>query len=300
MPPVAAAAVAIAAGFDLAFAEPPARVHPVAAFGRVVGRLDRHWSHPRSIGLLAAVVLPLGTAALAGAATSAALHAHPALGAAVAGFVLLSTTSLRMLVQSGRQVARESETDLLAARRGLPALAGRDPDALSAGQVRSAAVESLAENLADGLVGPLLAFALLAPLSLGLAAGAAAWVKAVNTMDSMLGYRGKPVGWAAALLDDLLMWIPARLSAALLCLVAGTPAAFATARRWADRPASPNSGWPMSAMAAILQVRLEKPGGYVLNPDAALPSVADAKRAADLTRLAGGAAFVGAGVLAWA
>lgn len=299
MPPVAAGAVALAAVLDLAVREPPRRVHPVALLGRLIGPFDRDWAHPVLVGVLVALALPAVAALVAGGLTLAAVSVHPFAGGALAGIVLFATTSRRMLLDVARSVVDGSETDLPAAREELCTLAGRDASTLSAGEVRSAAVESAAENLADGLVGPLLVFAFFAPLSLPLAAAGAAWVKGVNTIDSMLGYREKPVGTAGARLDDLVMWVPARLAALLIALASRRPSSVSTARRWSGRPASPNSGLPMATLAAAVDVRLEKPGAYVLNPEAALPSVERADRGADVVRLASGLAFLGAGVVAW-
>ncbi|MFB6163948.1 MAG: cobalamin biosynthesis protein, partial [Haloarculaceae archaeon] len=176
----------------------------------------------------------------------------------------------------------------------LRALAGRDAAGLTPGQVRSAAVESAAENLADGLVGPLSAFAVGAQVSLAVGAAAAAWVKAVNTMDSMLGYRSKPVGWAPARLDDLVMWLPARAAAVLLAAAALAPGSLSAARRWTPAVPSPNSGWPMGVLAAALAVRLEKPGGYELNPGADLPSPTAARRGVRTVAIAGLLAYLAA------
>ena len=334
VPPTAAAAVVLASALDAAVAEPPARIHPVALFGRLVARVDRGgersggWAHPRVVGVAAAVLLPVLAAGVAAAAVGAGSAAHPWVGAAVAGLVLFSTTSLRALLDRARDVIAASDADLDAARRDLRALAGRDAASLDAAHVRSAAVESLAENLADGLVAPLAAFATVVAVGplvggvsvagpdvgLALAAGAAAWVKAVNTLDSMLGYRSKPVGWAPARLDDAVMWLPARLSALLLGVVGRAPGLplRRRVRTLAGRPASPNSGWPMATMAAVLPARLAKPGAYDLDPDtaptgsggaaadpASLPDVAAAIRAVGLTRRAGLLAAAIAGVVTW-
>ncbi|WP_256308112.1 CobD/CbiB family cobalamin biosynthesis protein [Halobellus litoreus] len=366
MPVTATAAVVLAAGLDAVVGEPPARVHPVALLGRLVARIDRRdrggadsrgpvgqWSHPRLVGVLTAGVVPLGFAAVAAAAVAAASVVSvgvgtPWLGAAVAAGVLFSTTSLRLLLDSARAVIDESDADIDAARGDLRALAGRDADGLGPGHVRSAAVESLAENLADGLVAPLLAFAVAVAatgafatpasppaqpavsLPLVAGAGAAAWVKGVNTLDSMLGYRSNPIGWAPARLDDAVMWLPARLSALLLAVAAGSPATpfRPSVRALAGRPSSPNSGWPMATMATLLPARLHKPGTYDLDPAAAgrsraapaapasdapgrvrtsgskvattpLPDAATAGRAVGITRRAGALAFVVAGVIAW-
>jgi len=334
VPATAAAAVVLASAMDAAIAEPPARIHPVALFGRLIAVVDRGgngsesdgWSHPGLVGAAAALVLPALAAGVAAAAVAGGAVAHPWVGAAVAGLVLFATTSLRRLLDRAREVIAASDADLDAARHDLRALAGRDAASLDAAQIRSAAVESLAENLADGLVAPLAAFAGAvvvagavagADAGLALAAGAAAWVKAVNTLDSMVGYRSKPVGWAPARLDDAVMWLPARFSALLLGVVVGSPtlALRRQVRGLARRPASPNSGWPMATMAAALPARLRKPGAYDLDPGATgdvdgraagriggaatLPDVAAATRAVGLTRRAGLLAAAAAGVVTW-
>ncbi|WP_336000273.1 adenosylcobinamide-phosphate synthase CbiB [Halorientalis halophila] len=288
---LSAGAVGLALALDTAVAELPNSLHPVAWFGRAVAPLDREWGAPRLVGLCSAVALPLTAAAVAWVGITAATTASLLLGAVLAGLALFVTTSLRRLLSTARQVSEDSERDLPAAREGLRALAGRDASELTAGQVRSAAVESAAENLADGLVAPLAAFALGAQVSLALGAAAAVWVKAVNTMDSMLGYRSKPVGWAPARLDDAVMWTPARASALLLAVAAGAPTALARAAYWVESVPSPNSGWPMGTLAAALSVRLEKPGAYVLNPTAALPTVEDSRRARRVVAVAGVLAY---------
>ncbi|SDX99201.1 adenosylcobinamide-phosphate synthase CbiB [Halopenitus persicus] len=286
----AALAVVAAAALDSTFAEPPERIHPVALLGSLVDRLDRAIPDSRPVGVVIAAVVPLGFAASAAGLVALAGRAGPRLAAAVAGLVLYTCISRRLLVETAERVRSLADSDLPAARDALRALAGRDADALSAGQVRSAAVESAAENLADGLIAPLAAFTLGAAVVLGPAAprapafplvvatGAAAWIKGVNTLDSMLGYRTRRVGWAPARLDDLAMWVPARLSALLIAIAAGRPAAMLGARRWARVPDSPNSGWPMATLAAVLDVRLEKPGTYTLQAAADLPSTTAARR----------------------
>jgi adenosylcobinamide-phosphate synthase len=340
VPATAAAAVAVAVALDAVFAEPPTRIHPVALFGRIVAVVDRGgdatsrdgWTHPRLVGVLAALLLPLVAAGAAVAVVIAGAAADPWVGAILAGLVLFSTTSLRLLLARARGVIEATGSDLGAARADLRALAGRDAASLDAGHVRSAAVESLAENLSDGLVAPLAGFLVVVVLGgvvgvtgaalpgrltvetvwLALAAGAASWVKGVNTLDSMLGYRSKPVGWAPARLDDAVMWLPARLSALLLGVAAGSPALplRRRVRTLARRPASPNAGWPMATMAAALPARLHKPGAYDLDPSTGRSAVADgavtplpdltaATRAVGVTRRAGLLAVVSAGVIAW-
>ncbi|QIO24325.1 adenosylcobinamide-phosphate synthase CbiB [Haloarcula sp. JP-L23] len=301
-----AAAVVVAAVLEATIGEPPTRLHPVAWFGSLVAPLDREWSRPLAVGSLAALALPLFAALVAVATVATGSTVHPTLGVLLAGVVLFLTTSLRRLLDAARSVVDDTETDLAAAREGLLALAGRDAGDLSPALLRSAAVESAAENLADGLVASLGAFvlaAVLAPLvglsALALAAAAAAWVKAVNTMDSMLGYRSKRVGTPAARLDDAVMWLPARVSALLLAVAFGDLRSLLDARSWLDRVPSPNSGWPMGVTAAALDSRLEKPGVYVLNADMPLPTVASARRGVRRVGLAGLLSYALAGVVTW-
>lgn len=299
MPTVAAVAVVIAFVLDLTIEEFPQRLHPVAWYGGLLESLDRDWPWSRLISVMIALGAPLAVAGMAGGVVALGLRIGPWVGAIVAGLVLFSTVSLRMLLRVSRSVIDASDTDLSTAREELLALAGREASSLSPPQVRSAAVESTAENVADGLVAPLIAFAIGSIISLPVGAAGALWVKAVNTGDSMLGYPSNPSGWASARLDDAVMWLPARLAALLLALVGLKPGALWRARRWAQRPPSPNSGWPMATLAVILGVRLEKPGEYELGPEGALPTVEQAHRGVRLTGFAGLLAFLGAGVIAW-
>ena len=328
------APVALAGGLDLAVAEPPRRVHPVALFGTLVGRFDRERTHPRLVGAAVAGALPLAAAAVCGGVVwSAAAYGPrvagvPVAAVAAAAGVCFSVASLRMLLDVTGGVVAETETDPDSARESVRALVGRDPADLSPAALRSAAVESAAENLADGFVAPLVWFvagatgavavaatgalpeagavgataaapgrAATAEVALTAGVAAAAWVKAVNTLDSMLGYRSKPVGWASARLDDAAMFLPARGAACCLALAARSPESLRRARSLAREPASPNSGWPMATAAAALGVRLEKPGAYVLDGGPEPPSPAAARDAVRLVCVAGGVAVAAAG--AW-
>jgi adenosylcobinamide-phosphate synthase len=168
----------------------------------------------------------------------------------------------------------------------------RETSTLGAGLVAAAAIESLAENLTDSALAPWLAYACLG------ASGAAAY-RALNTLDSMVGYRGRYeyLGKPAARADDLANLVPARLGA--LLIAAAAPAgggsarrAWRTARRDHRRTASPNAGWTMAAMAGALGVTLEKTGHYRLG-DGPEPGPDDLRRA---QRVAAAALALGAGV----
>lgn len=296
---MAAASVGLSLVFDALFEEFPGRIHPVSAFGRLVEPFDGAWAAPVLVGTLLAAGLPFGTAAIAGGVTVIATGYDPRLGVIVASLVLFSTTSLRMLLSTVLRVVDKSESDPSAARDAVVALVGRDASDLSPGELRSAALESASENLADGLVAPLSAFVLGAQVSLPFAVGAATWVKAVNTLDSMLGYRSKPVGRASARLDDAAMWLPARLSAVLIAFAGRSPGSLRRARSWRREPSSPNSGWPMATLSAVLDVQLSKPGHYVLNAGGELPSTEEARTGVGIVGTAGVLVFLLAGVFAW-
>lgn len=302
----ALAVLALAFLADRIFVEYPEAVHPVALFGRCVEPLDRDWRRPRLMGAAIATVLPLVAAGAVASLVAAASHvplpvpvAADMLAVLVAGAALFAATSLRMLLDVAREVLVLVEEDLPAAQSRLRALAGRDATELSPEMVRSAVVESAAENLSDGLVAPLLAFAIGALISLPVAVGAATWVKAVNTLDSTLGYPSKPHGSASARLDDAVMLLPARLSAALLAVAALDPIAPLRAREAAQAPASPNAGWPMATVASVVGVRLEKPGAYVLGEIGRLPTSQQSRRGVAVVERAGLLAWTLAGLVVW-
>jgi len=307
MAAVGALAVVGALVLDGVVGEPVDELHPVAWFGRAVP--DRSFRRPVLTGGVLALVWPLAAALAVGGAVALAGKGGPVAAAAVGALALFVTTSLRRLLATVRRVVTLTASDPDRARTELRALAGRDATALSPGEIRSAAVESLAENLADGLVAPLLWYAVCAVgaslagagavAALAVGCGAAAWVKGVNTLDSMLGYRDRPVGRVPARLDDAVMWVPARTSALMLAAVTGRPVALVRARSWLGAVPSPNSGWPMGTVAAALDVRLEKPGVYVLNPSGQLPDLAATRTALVRTGAAGLVAYGLAAVVAW-
>jgi adenosylcobinamide-phosphate synthase len=243
-------------------------------------------------GAALALALPAAAALLPAALTRLCRRLGPA-GVAAEALLLGSSFAVKGLDRAAGSVQdRLARGDLVGARAALPALVSRDPTGLSAPLVAAAAIESVAENFGDSVVAPWLAYALFGT------PGALAY-RALNTIDSMIGYHGRHewLGKAGARLDDLANLLPARLAAALLALAGARPGrAWAVARREHGRTASPNAGWPMAAMAGALDVRLEKVDHYVLNPHAAAPAPADIRRA--LARYRRAVALAAAGVLA--
>lgn len=285
---VTALAMLIALAVDRLWGEPPERLHPVVAMGRYLGWAGERIAPAMGQTHQALRVFLWGAMAWSvGAAMVLALAALPVMAlrdmppwwqALLLGLLLKPLLAWRLLREEVAAVDAALTTSLDAGRARLAWLVSRDVSALSESQVRESAIESLAENLNDSVVAPLFWFVLA-----GLPG--AALYRFANTADAMWGYRGERNGrdwtWAgkwAARADDVLSWVPARLTALLLAL-------WGPWRAWrhlaweARHTPSPNSGWPMAAMALGLGVRLGKPGIYTLNASGRAPAQADTARA---------------------
>ena len=270
--------VLLALAVDLTVGDPPNRAHPVAWIGGVLAAGRRRFCHGGAGALLlGGAALTLGVmvlAAGAGAAVEALAAALGPVGVLLQAIALKAALSLRGLAAAAREVAAALERgklDLARATLGWH-LVSRPTTALDAGQVASGAIESVAENLTDAVVAPVVFFLLL-----GLP-GALAY-RALNTADTMLGYREGALeyfGKVPARLDDVVNLVPARLAALGIVAASGVRAAAAWSAMVRDhaRTASPNAGWTMAAMAGALGVTLDKPGAYRLGEGRA-PGPAD-------------------------
>lgn len=272
-------ALLLALLIDRWLGEPPVRWHPVVWMGHYLGwagRLLQRQARPDGVDYrsfwLGTLAWLGGAAMVIGAALAIeqlALRLPAVLAGLLLGLALKPLLAWRMLRTEVQAVEQALQQSLAAGRERLSWLVSRDVSALSEAGVRESAIESLAENLNDSVVAPLFWFALL-----GLPG--AALYRFANTADAMWGYRGVYRGqrweWAgkwAARVDDALSWLPARLTAALLLLAAGGRGLrrVGALRQEASKTPSPNSGWPMAAMALALGVTLRKPLVYGLNPD---------------------------------
>ena len=252
-----AAGLALGAAADLLLAD-PRRAHPVAGFGATAAVLERRvWRDTRAAGAGYALGLTAATIGL-GAVLDRSTRRRPivrALVTAASTWAVLGGTSLARAAADMERALGAG--DLPAARRHLPALAGRDPSGLDEPELARATVESVAENTADAAV---------APLVWGMACGIPGLLgyRAVNTLDAMVGHRSpryERFGWASARLDDVANWLPARLTAALTVACAPATGGSATGawRAWlrdgAAHP-SPNSGRCEASLAGALGLRL--------------------------------------------
>ena len=264
------AVLIVAVVLEMVGREPPKWLHPTVWIGRTVSIAEGKAPKSRTGGLIAGVMILLAVTGLWGAAAYFAAAGlrdlHQIAYVFVGGFLLKTTFSVKMLHQTAARVR-----DMLAAgdidgvRSQMSSLVSRDPSNLTPEQATAATVESVSENIADSIIGPWLAFALF-----GLP-GAVAY-RAINTLDSMIGYHGRYeyLGKASARLDDLVNLVPSRLAGLLLVVASlvlpGQNASGAWRMMWRDhgKTESPNAGWTMSGMAGALGVELEKAGHYRL------------------------------------
>ncbi len=289
----------LAAALDALFGDPPTALHPIGWLGRGVRAVEARAPHAATsrawYGARWAVAWPL----IAAGAASLAVRGFTGAGGArllAEALVLDITFALHALLARAEEVRRALDTGALDEARLLLSthLVSRETADLSASEVAGATIESVAENLSDGVIGPWIAYAVLG------VPGAAGY-RAVNTLDSMWGYRSTEyidLGRAAARLDDAVNWVPARATALAVVLGAvmtGEDAAGAL-RVWhrdGARTDSPNAGRPMAAMAGALGVALVKRDEYRIG-DGRHPQAVDIGRAVRVARA--GAAVVG-GVL---
>lgn len=304
MPPRTRLAAGLVLGTVLDAVLPdPRRGHPVAGFGRAAGALEqRMWADTRQRGA-AYAALCLGAAVLGGRL----LERRGQAGTGVVAFATWAVLGSRSLRAEATTVGRQlAAGDLDAARRRVTHLVGRDPTALDEAGIARAVVESVAENTCDAVV---------APLFWGAVAGLPGLLgyRAVNTLDAMVGHRSPryaQFGWAAARLDDVANLVPARLTAALVAIVApltdgDARGAGRIALRDGRKHPSPNSGVSEAAFAGALGLRLGGRNTYVDRVehrpklgDGRSPTAADVGRATRLCAAVTGAAAVAAGLAA--
>lgn len=280
---------AVLGGFvlDALFGDPAWLPHPVVYMGKAISKLEK-FLRPRLPktpqgellgGAIVAFCLPVGTFLLTGLVCWGAARLHPLLGLAVQMFWCGQALAARGLVQESTNVYKElKKPDLPGARKAVSRIVGRDTAELTAEGVTKAAVETVAENASDGVIAPLL-YMLIggAPLALT--------YKAINTMDSMLGYKNAKYlyfGRVPAKLDDVANYIPSRLAGLLWVAAAAfthndAKGAWKIWRRDRRNHASPNSAQTESACAGALGVQLAGPA-YYFGEYYAKPTIGDALR----------------------
>ncbi len=276
---------------DILLGDPPYLPHPIVGFGKMISfgehRLNKGNHRKIKGGIMAVVYILLVFGVTWLIRQLLYQHIQP-LGITIDILIVFFCLAGTTLIREVRQVFVALDHSLEEGRKQVARIVGRDTSALSAQEVRTAALETLAENLSDGVIAPLFWFALLDT------PGMLAY-KMVNTLDSMIGYRTqryKNFGCWSAHIDDIANYIPARLTALLMVLVTGHWRLIGFVWRNGRRHASPNSGYPEAALAGILNCRFggphyyfgelfDKP--YIGDNDRQLETV-DAKKAINVNR----------------
>lgn len=249
---------------DLATGDPERLPHPVVWFGRMISRCEKRLNRGparRLKGALTAMALVGGVYAASWLLLGAIAHERwlRIVVEAILIYYCLAGTTLIREVKCVFAACRRSLDD---GRRQVSRIVGRDTAALSDSEVKTAALETLAENLSDGVIAPLFWYALLG------VPGMLAY-KMVNTLDSMIGYRNEryaAFGCFAARLDDVANWIPARITAVLMVIATGRLSLFRFVARFGPKHASPNSGYPEAALAGALDCRFGGTHDYFGKP----------------------------------
>lgn len=250
---------------DRILGDPEGWPHPVVAFGKAISYVEKKWNqgNDRALkGTLSAIALVAGVFILCLVVLNWANRIHPYLETILIGLGVFYCLAGKTLVKEVKAVFEAVDRSTEEGRQQVGRIVGRDTSSLSPQEIRAAALETLAENLSDGVIAPMFWFALL-----GLP-GMMAY-KMVNTLDSMIGYKNEryiDFGRTAARLDDIANYIPARITAWLMLAVSGNLNKMDFVKRFGPAHASPNSGYPESALAAILDCRFGGTHDYFGKP----------------------------------
>ena len=261
---------------DKLLGDPERLPHPVVLFGKLIAAGERHLNHGkhrRMKGAALAVTLIAATFGATAGLIALAGMASPALRTAVEAVMIFYCLAGTTLIKEVKGVFAALDVSTEQGRKQVSRIVGRDTSQLTDNEIRKAALETLAENLSDGVIAPMFWLLLLG------VPGMAAY-KMINTLDSMIGYRTeryKRFGTAAARIDDAANYIPARLTALLMIAVAGKPKLLKFVARNGKRHASPNSGYPEAALAGILNCRFGG-GHYYFNEYFDKPFIGDNDR----------------------
>ncbi|RZM77348.1 adenosylcobinamide-phosphate synthase CbiB [Leptolyngbya iicbica] len=258
----------LASLLDFVVGDPWHWPHPVQVMGWIIQRYQtlvfktvasargQRWA-----GVMLGVGLPLLSGAIAAAMVLMGWAIHPLIGGAIAAIILASCLAARSLRRAAEEVLQPLETgDLVTARDRLGLYVGRDTDQLTEAEVLRAVVETISENATDGVMAPLFYGLVGFAIAPAWGVGAAIAYKALSTLDSMIGYQTPPyqdLGWFSARSEDVVTWLPCRLTVMTIALLSGRPRrVWQLCRRDAAADPSPNAGWSECAYAAALGVQL--------------------------------------------
>lgn len=245
---------------DLIFGDPIRLPHPVIWFGKAISSCEHNFNKNKNLKFKGAVV-SISLILLVFALSSLLIYflsPYKWLNIIVQSILVFYCLAGKTLIKEVKMTFEAVDKSLARGRQQVARIVGRDTSRLSANEIRTAALETLAENLSDGVVAPLFWFALLG------VPGMLAY-KMINTLDSMIGYRNaryKDFGCVAARIDDITNFIPARITSFLMLFVSGRLNLISFVCRFGRQHLSPNSGYPEAALAGILQCRFGGPHDY--------------------------------------
>lgn len=284
------AALAAGLGLDYALGDPPNRYHPVAWLGRLIGgfvpRLKGGQERAKGATFAVLLFVLVGLGVHFAAVATMQLAGIVALGIFSAAVLKIAVAVRGMERHAGAIMACIERDDLPGARQSLSMIVRRETGDLDRQHIFSATIECVSESTVDGITGPTFYYSLLGP------AGALGY-RAINTLDSMVGYRDdyyREIGWMSARLDMAANYLPARITAFLMVISARMLGAdwknsLLTMRRDHGKTFSPNAGYPMATMAGALRVRLEKIGHYALGDGRELATVYKCRQAISIMKL---------------
>ena len=264
----AAVVLLLAAELDYIIGDPWGWPHPVRVMGQAISNFSqftlKHWSSQsqrRWAGIILGISLIVGSGLIGWLIVRVASWVHPLVGVVVESILLASCLAGRSLRMAAVDVLQPlTAQELIQARSKLSQYVGRDTEKLTAPEILRAVLETVTENATDGVTAPLF-YAIIGAFLPGIGSVPLALAyKAASTLDSMVGYRQEPytnLGWFSAKLEDILTWLPCRLTVITLALLSGKPLeVWRLCLRDAMQDPSPNSGWSECAYAAILGVQV--------------------------------------------
>src|SRR5699024_4740790 len=252
-------AIVLAVIIDMFIGDPPNWPHPVKGFGKLIQFFDKRWnlrSYRKLKGIIMLLILIAIVFSLSVGLVALSYFLHPILGIAMESLLIATTIAQKGLMKAALEVQTPLKNgDITLARENLSYIVGRDTDQCTEEEIVRGTVETVAENTSDGITAPLF-WAVIggAPFALT--------YRLINTCDSMVGYKNasyQEFGWASARLDDVVNWLPARLTGLVMML---SPKKVSSKKAWsivlrdAKKHPSPNSGWGEAAVAALLGIRL--------------------------------------------
>lgn len=251
---------------DLVWGEPPSSIHPVVFMGKIIDLLKANLLRYRNkiSGIILTVIL-LSLFLIPLYVVLQFIQFNAIIYIVVSSIILFTTFAIKGLLNSAREVKEHINTDINQARQSVSYLVSRDTSILNKGELVSATVESLTENIVDSVVSPL-----FYTFIFGILGGVG--YRVINTLDAMVGYKDEKnryIGWFPARLDDLVNYVPARVTGVIIIISAAFIGlnwreSYRIMIKDARKTPSPNSGYPMAAAAGALGIQLEKKGHYII------------------------------------